>query len=120
MSDVKVIERWVELFNSSDVAGCAALYAEDASLHVTFVEPMQGRAAIQGMFAAYFAAAPLHCIIKRLYAGDGGHVVLEWQDKVGLLGVNIFEIENGLIRSQRNYFDQLSFIRLNGLPMPQA
>jgi len=120
MANVNVIEQWVEHFNSRDVTGCAALYAEDASLHVAFVDPMQGRAAIQGMFEAYFSAAPLHCIVKRLYAADGGHVVLEWQDKVGLLGVNIYEIEGGLIRRQRNYFDQLTFLRLNGLPMPQV
>lgn len=120
MSHVNLIEQWVERFNSRDVSGCATLYAEDASLHVAFVDPVRGRAAIQGMFEAYFAAAPMACIVKRLYAADGGHVVLEWQDKVGLLGVNIYEIVDGRIQSQRNYFDQLTFLRLNGLPLPQA
>lgn len=120
MSNVNVIERWIECFNGRDVSGCACLYAEDASLHIAFVDPVQGRAAIQGMFEAYFSAAPMHCIVKRLYGGDDGHVILEWQDKVGLLGVNIYEIEAGQIRRQRNYFDQLTFLRLNGLPMPQA
>lgn len=115
-----LIERWVEHFNAGDAAGCAALYDEDASLHVTFVEPVQGVAAIRGMFEAYFAAASLHCIVERLYGADGGRVVLEWRDKVGLLGVNIYEIVDGRIRSQRNYFDQLSFLRLNGLPLPPS
>lgn len=119
MSNVTVIARWVEHFNKGDAAGCAGLYADDASLHVAFVDPVQGKAAITGMFEAYFSAAPLHCIVKHLYAGDGGHVVLEWQDKVGLLGVNIYEIADGLIQRQRNYFDQLSFMRLNGIPMPK-
>lgn len=119
MTSVKVIEQWVERFNKHDVAGCAALYADNASLHVMFAEPVVGKAAIQGMFQAYFAAAPLHCIVKRLYSADGGHVVLEWQDKVGLLGVNLFEVTEGLIRHQRNYFDQVSFLRLNGLPLPK-
>ena len=42
-------------------------------------------------------------------------VVLEWQDSVGLLGVNIYDVVDGLIQRQRNYFDQLSFRHLNGL-----
>lgn len=117
--NVNVIGKWVERFNSRDVAGCAALYAEDASLHVAFVDPMQGRASIQSMFEAYFSAAPMYCIVKRLYAADGGHVILEWEDKVGLLGVNIYEVADGLILRQRNYFDQLTFLRLNGLPIPK-
>jgi limonene-1,2-epoxide hydrolase len=118
MTNVNVIEQWVERFNSRDVVGCAALYADEASLHIAFVEPVQGRAAIQAMFDGYFSAAPMHCIVKHLYAAEGGHVVLEWQDKVGLLGVNIYEVADGLIQRQRNYFDQITFLRLNGLPMP--
>ena len=115
-----LIEQWIERFNRGDSAGCAALYAGDASLHVAFAEPVQGRDAVRAMFDAYFAAAPLQCTVRHLYAADGGRVVLEWQDKVGLLGVNVYEIEDGLIRRQRNYFDQLSFLRLNKLPLATA
>ncbi|MFO0592031.1 MAG: nuclear transport factor 2 family protein [Polyangiaceae bacterium] len=120
MTNVNVIEQWVERFNNRDVDGCAELYSEDALLHVTFVDPVQGRAAIRGMFEGYFSAAPMHCIVKRMYSADGGRVVLEWQDKVGLLGVNIYDLVDGQIRHQRNYFDQMSFFRLNGLPLPAA
>ena len=120
MSDTDIIEQWVKHFNAQDVDQCAALYAEDASLHIAFADPVNGRAAIHGMFTAYFAAAPMHCIVKQLYAAGGGRVVLEWQDKVGLLGVNIYDIADGRIRAQRNYFDQLSFLRLNNLPLPTA
>lgn len=119
MSSVGVIEQWVERFNQHDVAGTTALYANDASLHVAFVDPVNGIEAIRGMFGAYFAAASLHCIVQHLYAAEGGRVVLEWKDRVGLLGVNIFELEDGLIKRQRNYFDQLSFFRLNGIPLPR-
>lgn len=118
MTGIEQIKQWVDHFNAGDVAGCVAAYAEDASLQVAFAEPVVGRAAIAEMFRAYFAAAPLHCIIKQLYAGDGDRVVLEWQDRVGLLGVNIYAFSDGKIIHQRNYFDQLSFLRLNGLPLP--
>lgn len=33
MTNLNLIEQWVERFNSRDVTGCAALYAQDASLH---------------------------------------------------------------------------------------
>jgi limonene-1,2-epoxide hydrolase len=118
MNQDELIQRWVKVFNERDVAACSTLYAEGASLHVAFAPPVEGRAAIAEMFAAYFAAAPLHCLIKHLYGAEGGRVILEWEDAVGLLGVNIYEIEDGLIIRQRNYFDQLSFLRLNGLPTP--
>jgi len=116
----RIIEQWVERFNHRDVNGCAELYSEDASLHIAFVDPIQGKAAIRAMFEGYFSAAPMYCIVNALYSADGGRVVLEWKDKVGLLGVNIYEVVDGLIRHQRNYFDQISFLRLNGLPLPAA
>lgn len=118
MSNTKIIERWVERFNAGDTAGCVELYAEGASLHVAFAPAVEGRTAVRELFEAYFAAAPLHCLVKHLYAAEGGRVVLEWEDNVGLLGVNIYEIDDGRIHRQRNYFDQLSFLRLNGLPLP--
>lgn len=119
MTNVDLIEHWVQRFNQHDVAGCAALYADQASLHVAFTDPVQGRAGIRGLFESYFATAPLHCIVRRLYGADDGHVILEWQDTVGLLGVNIYQIADGLIQRQTNYFDQLAFLRLNKIPIPK-
>ncbi|MEZ4302067.1 MAG: nuclear transport factor 2 family protein [Polyangiaceae bacterium] len=119
MTPVNLIEKWIDLLNRGDAAGCAALYAEDASLHVAFVPPVNGRAAIQAMFEAYFAQAPLHCIVQHLYTAEGDRVVLEWKDKVGLPGINVYELRGGLIQAQRNYFDQLTFFKLNNLPLPK-
>ncbi len=118
MNNSDVIRTWVERFNERDVAGCTDLYAEEASLHVSFADIVEGRAAIRAMFEAYFASAPMRCVVRQLYAADGDRVVLEWEDKVGLLGVNIYDLVDGTIARQRNYFDQLSFLRLNGLPLP--
>lgn len=70
------------------------------------------------MFEEYFAVASLQCIVENLYDADGDRTVLEWRDKVGLRGVNIYEFVEGRIQRQNNYFDQLSFLRLNGLPLP--
>jgi hypothetical protein len=119
MSKVSVIERWVTHFNNHDVDGVMSLYRSDATLHVAFAEPIAGAEAIRASFTTYFAAAKLHCIVQHLYEAQGSRVALEWKDRVGLLGVNIFELEGELIQNQRNYFDQMSFFRLNGIPLPK-
>lgn len=117
MSNRASIERWVEGLNSANIDAMMALYAEDASLHIVFAEAVESRAAIREMFAGYFAAAKMHCIVERLHEADA-HVVLEWRDPIGLRGCNIFEFADGKIVRQRNYFDQLTFLRKQGLPIP--
>lgn len=118
MKEIQVIEKWVELFNKGDVETIGGLYAEKASLHVVFAEPTVGQENIQALFQMYFSAAELHCIVKNMVQSEDGWVTLEWQDRVGLPGCNVFQIKNGLIVVQRNYFDQLTFHRLNGIPIP--
>lgn len=118
MGGKQVIERWVECFNTGDVDKFMALYADDAVQHAVFAEPMVGKPAIRAQTEAYFAAAKLHCIVENLVATEDGWVVLEWLDRVGLKGCNVYRIEDGLIKVQRSYFDQLSFFKLNGLPVP--
>lgn len=117
MKASEVVLRWVELFNAGDVEQIIELYADAASLHVTFAEPVKGRAAIEAMFREYFAAGPLHCLVQSVHDA-GGSAVLEWQDKMGLLGCNIYEVEGRQIVRQRNYFDQLTFFRKLGIPLP--
>jgi len=37
-----------------------------------------------------------------------------------LRGCGFFQVRDGLIRFQRGYWDRLSFLRLHGLPIPDA
>ncbi len=117
MKPTAVIERWVELFNAGDVKRVLELYAEDASLHVVFAEPAAGKPAIQALFEAYFGAGALHCVTRILH-GAGEWAILEWNDANGLPGVNVYRVVDGLIVTQRNYFDQLTFFRKMGIPLP--
>jgi len=94
----EVVQAWLEAFNRGDVAALAELYAEDATNHQVMFEPVEGRDAIKAMFEAEFAGAEMTCIVENLFE-DGDWAILEWRDPKG--------------------WDQLSFRRQQGLPLPE-
>jgi len=114
----EVVKTWVDAFNAADVEALAALYAEDATNHQVVLEPIRGRTAIRAMFEDGFAKADMTCIVKNLFE-DGNWAILEWQDPRGLRGCGFFEVLNGQIQFQRGYWDRLSFLRQQGLPIPE-
>lgn len=108
MTPRQVVERWVERFNAGDAAGLAALYAEDAVNHQVVREPVVGRAAIQAMFEAEFAAAPMRCDPVAIHEAREV-IALEWRDPVGVAGCGFFTVRRGVIIFQRGYWDRQSF-----------
>lgn len=119
MSPKQLVQEWVRRFNCADVAGLAALYAKDAINHQVVMEPLIGRVAIHGMFQTEFGRASMTCIVENLFE-DGEWAILEWRDPTGLRGCGFFHVQDGLIVFQRGYFDQLSFFRLQGIPVPDT
>ena len=113
----EVVRDWIAAFNRSDVDALAALYADDATNHQVMLEPVVGRAAIRDMFRREFKAAEMVCIAENLFE-DGEWAILEWRDPKGLRGCGFFHVINGLIQHQRGYWDRLSFLRQQGLPIP--
>ncbi|TCK99996.1 SnoaL-like protein [Shimia isoporae] len=112
----KTVELWVQRFNDADVDGIAALYANDATNHQVTQEPVVGRDNIRRMFEIEFAATKMVCIVEAIH--DAGDVAaLEWSDPIGLRGCGFFTVVDGFITFQRGYWDKLSFLRLNGLPI---
>ena len=95
----------------------AAFYAEDATNHQVAESPIHGREAIRAMFADGFASATMHCIVENLFE-DGEWAILEWRDPNGLRGCGFFHVVDGKIAFQRGYWDKLTFLRLQGLPVP--
>jgi hypothetical protein len=69
------------------------------------------------MFSAGFASATMVCIVENIFH-DGEWAILEWRDPFGLRGCGFFHVVQGKIVLQRGYWDKLSFLRLQGLPMP--
>jgi limonene-1,2-epoxide hydrolase len=112
------VHAWVEAFNRADAAALAGFYTEDAVNHQVAEAPVAGRDAIREMFAAGFAAAKMVCIVENLFE-DGEWAILEWRDPLGLRGCGFFHVVNGKIVFQRGYWDKLSFLRSQGLPLPE-
>ena len=115
---VEVVERWIERFNAADLEGLISLYAEDAVNHQVVTDPLKGRDAIRRMFEIEFDRAEMICVPEKIHdAGDWA--ILEWTDPSGLRGCGFFKVEDGKIVFQRGYFDQLTFFRLQGIPVPE-
>ena len=115
----ELVRLWVEAFNSADPDSLAAFYAEDAVNHQVAEAPVAGRAAIREMFACGFASAKMVCIVENIFE-DGEWAILEWKDPLGLRGCGFFHVVSDRIVFQRGYWDKLSFLRQQGLPLPRT
>lgn len=112
-----VVRAWVEAFNCADADALAAFYTEDAINHQVAESPVHGRHAIRSMFASGFASSTMHCIVEHIFE-EGDWAILEWRDPGGLRGCGFFHIVDGRIVFQRGYWDKLSFLRVQGRPVP--
>lgn len=118
MNPKEVIQKWVEAFNEGNADKIAEFYHPDAVNHQVANEPVEGKPAIREMFAAEFSAADMTCIPEHIFE-DGEWAILEWKDPLGLRGCGFFQVVDGKIKFQRGYWDKLSFLRLNRLPLPK-
>jgi limonene-1,2-epoxide hydrolase len=117
MEPREIVKRWVSAFNRGDADEIAQFYSENAINHQVVQEPMLGRDAIREMFALEFDRATMVCQIENLFQ-DGEWAILEWTDPKGLRGCGFFNIVDDQIVFQRGYFNELSFLRQEGLPLP--
>lgn len=117
MSPKETIIKWVELFNMADVDGLSNLYHENAINHQVNNSPVEGKTAIREMFASEFSSASMTCIVENLFQ-DGQWAILEWKDPLGLRGCGFFHVVDDKIKFQRGYWDMLSFLRQQNLPLP--
>ncbi|HLK37621.1 MAG TPA: NAD(P)H-dependent oxidoreductase [Polyangiaceae bacterium] len=114
-----LVREWVVAFNQADADRLATFYAADATNHQVAEAPVQGRDAIRGMFADGFAHARMVCVVENVFE-DGEWAMLEWRDPKGLRGCGFFQVKKGLIVFQRGYWDRLTFLRQQGLPLPRV
>jgi steroid delta-isomerase-like uncharacterized protein len=134
-SEATLIESYNEAWNRHDVEAIVGMHAPDMVFeNHTAGERVEGDA-VRGHIESIFAAWPdLAFTTRRLYATDG-LVVCEWTatathsrsvTRSGLVaeptgarlewkGVDIFPIENGLIRRKDVYSDSVSVLRQLGL-----
>ena len=117
MSPRELVQLWVEAFNRADPNDLASFYSDDAVNHQVAEAPVCGKPAIRDMFATGFASAKMVCVVENIFE-DGEWAILEWRDPLGLRGCGFFHIIQGKIVFQRGYWDKLSFLRSQGLPLP--
>jgi len=118
MTPKELVEHWVEIFNAADAKKIASLYHDDAINHQVANQPIEGKVAIEQMFANEFATAEMCCIPENIFE-DGEWAILEWRDPKGLRGCGFFHVTEGKIKFQRGYWDKLSFLRLYNQPFPK-
>lgn len=117
MKPKELIRKWVDVFNNSNHDELAELYHEDAVNHQVMNEPVVGKEAIRAMFAGEFERADMTCIVENIFE-DGEWAILEWKDPLGLRGCGFFHVVDGKIKFQRGYWDRLSFLRQQNMPLP--
>ncbi len=108
----------MQAFNRAEPHTLARFYTDDAVNHQVAEAPIQGKHVIREMFAAGFASATMVCIIDNSFQ-DSEQAILEWKDPPGLRGCGFFHVVNDKIIFQRGYWDKLSFLRPQGLPLPK-
>lgn len=118
MTPTQVVKIWIDRFNAADIEGLAALYTQDAVNHQVVTEPLTGREAIKKLFETDFKRARMVCIPEMIHEA-GEWAILEWRDPLGLRGCGFFRVKNDKIIFQRGYFDQLTFFRQQGIPVPK-
>lgn len=119
MTPRELVLAWVDAFNRADVDALAALYTEDATNYQVAESPIVGREAIRKMFESGFAFADMECIVEQILE-DGEWAALEWRDPLGLRGCGFFQVRESRIVFQRGYWDKLSFLRVQGKPIPDT
>ncbi len=116
MKPKEVLQQFVDAFNNADVEALSELYAENAINHQVANEPVVGRENIRKMFESEFSQAKMVCIVENMFE-DGQWAIMEWRDPLGLRGCGFFQVVNDQIVFQRGYWDKLSFLKQNGLPI---
>lgn len=118
MTPTELMREWIRRFNAADIEGLAQMYAENVvNDQAVFSEPLVGRDAVRELLEIDFGRAKMECIEERIYE-CGDTAILQWKDPAGLKGCGFFQFKDGQIIHQKGYFDQLSFFKANGLPIP--
>ncbi|HEX7733362.1 MAG TPA: nuclear transport factor 2 family protein [Ktedonobacteraceae bacterium] len=121
-----VARAWIAAFNAHDVAGIVALYAPDASLNDSGMKyARHGREEIEQWFTTRFRSVRAIAYAPASELVDGEKVAITWtvsgytprllgqrwlERSFAVDGVSVFSIHNGLIASQRGYYDHLAAV----------
>lgn len=108
-----------QIEDTGDVEPLAAMFTEDAELiNLAMTEPLHGRDGARKFWQKYLSVFErIHSSFTNVVEGDDA-AVLEWisegalsnSEPVSYRGVSVIEIENGLVRRFRTYYDSAVFL----------
>jgi steroid delta-isomerase-like uncharacterized protein len=133
------IAAWAAAWEAGDVDGILAAYADDAVLEdVAFGEVFQGKDEIRSYLERQIAASDDISVVTTTAFADDDWVATEWTltgtytgqlpglppgqgQQIVIRGAGILELEDGLIRADREYWDAYAFLVAAGaLPAPEG
>lgn len=134
MKSTELLEKWISAFQACDADRVAACYADDAvNFQVAAGASAIGREQIKADTAAFFAAFPDAWSRVENLMGDGDWAAWEWIGGGTFLGefagvaptgrsfeirgCGFFQFRDGLIVTQRGYWDKCSWFLQIGIPV---
>ncbi len=112
-----VVERFIAAWNAMDFERIIASLADDVVYHNIPMEPVYGRAAVRSYLQRAWIFDAVNWETLNI-AADGNIVLTERVDGFVINGVEItlpvmgvFEIEGGVIKHWRDYFDLNSYLQ---------
>lgn len=115
----ETVMRMIEAFNRNQLDEIVACFAEDAVYHNMPMAPLTGTEAIRNGLSAFLGdATAVDWQVLNLLESAAGTVLTERVDRFEINGqwialpvMGTFEVQGGLIRAWRDYFDLADFQR---------
>jgi limonene-1,2-epoxide hydrolase len=112
----EVVNRFLAAWQSQDANEALAFFADDAVWHNMPMDPVVGIEAIREQFVQSTGATDALRVEVHLQLSNGTFVMHERTDHVSMGGkaislqiCGVFEIQNGRIKTWRDYFDMAPF-----------
>ena len=121
-SSEQVVRDFCEAWSRRDAEELLAYFTEDAVYHNIPMPPVVGKAAIREVFGLFLPPSESIDWEMLHLAAAGDLVFTERVDRfvmggktIELPGAGVFELEGGLIRAWRDYFDMATWQRQTGM-----
>jgi limonene-1,2-epoxide hydrolase len=123
---IATVERMIQAWNAKDWERVYEMFAPDGVLHSMMIQPVVGREAIKARLSALVADIDrIELRVRHIGVIDGVVFVerlddFEYRGKHGEVPVvGVIEVENGLVKVWREYYDRAQLLRAMGVTEEQ-
>jgi len=122
---VAVVHDMIQAWNTMDLERVIGLFSPDGAFHSVMLEPIAGREDLREHFTPVFAQLDRVTLEVHHIGAVDGVVFVERVDDFVYRGkhsripvVGVIEVEDGLIREWRDYYDRASMVEAMTVPEP--